>query len=1514
MAGVFHPLIESWFAEQYGAPTAVQKEAWPRILAGEHVLALAPTGSGKTLTAFLAALSRFADGSYPAGCLSALYVSPLKALNEDIRRNLLEPLESLEAWFSAHGASFPRVRVETRSGDTPPAARRRFLDTPPEILAVTPESLAILLLNPRGRAALSTVRYLVLDEVHAELGSKRGAFLVCQVDRLARHAGEFQRVGLSATVNPPGAAAELVGGLEAVDGERGLWRERPVTIVSPAAEKRITLVVDFPSPAGDEGETPPGPGDAGDAAAMVDRYGKRYTALVNTIRARIRENRTVLVFTDSRQRAERIALLINRDTDGEPLAWAHHGSLSREIRSAVEKRLAGGTLPCVVATSSLELGIDIGSADEVILAGTPASAASAIQRIGRSGHQAGAESRGRIIPFHGLDLLQAAAAVGAVREREIEPARPVKNPLDLLAQVILELCVEQSWHRDALYRTLRGFVVFRTLTRAAFDQTIKMLTGYYAESRVRELKNRLYRDGDMLEAAPGVQLLLYTSGGVIANRGYYSLRLADGTKIGELDEEFVWERRLGDRFEFGNQSWIIAAIGAEAVTAVPSPLREEAVPFYHAEAVFRSPVLARRMLEILAAFDRAENTRPGSALTGNGGNGDGGGWITLPDAPECFSREAAGVLSAYLLGQKEAQQGAPLPGPRHIPVEIITDPLLRPGAVPVILHTFRGGAVNHPLAMALSQLLENDAGTRIESAVDDNAIMIMIPAPSDEGPEALLRRALEQLAGNTRGENLFRRRLVSSGIFGAAFREAAERSLLLPKTSPGKRLPLWITRERSRRLFDAVLGFDDFPAVAEAWRECLEDRFDLAAFAALLNDTVSGAVTFSFFTRRAPSPFAREILWKDTSRLMYQYDERPDLQNAADGGRVSLADRIIREALDGKTERPRLDAAQVRDFCARLRREKEGWAPHDEKSLWEWVRERIAIPLDEWETLSAFFPPELREALARDESLGGRIQVIRRAGAAIASVVHREEAVSWAGEALAFLGPWLRFEGPLLPDRIGAIFGTAPPPLADALHALEETGDLISGLAIYGDTIPGDAIPGDAIPGEKSGAGHLVCDRENFEMLLRLARKQARPHTPERPPALIVPFLARRQGLLHGETAGFPWERLRLFTAPLSLWESDIFPAREPGYDGAALDRELGRGNLLWFAAGRERVGFANSDELDLIFSPEAGATPEKGAFAGLLASGFLDIPRDFPEIRDQLALDTRAALEIFWEAVWAGLIAADSFEPLRRGVEHGFVPPDLREAISRSARRGRRHIPRALRSGPRAGRLVPGRWYALARDEGLEMDSLDAEELNRDRVRLLLDRWGVLARPFLERETSALSWSALLPTLRRMELAGEVAVGRYFGGINSLQFARPGVEQELEAAGDERGVYWMNAVDSASPAGLDIEIADAAAPHGRLPARTPASRLCFRGAELAAAARRGGQELDLFVPPHDGDMPAILDFLVRARQGRITVEKINGENALKSPWAAALRDAGFLPDRNGLVHYPGNAAGSRRG
>ena len=1561
----FHPIIRNWFIENYGNPTSVQAESWPLIENGENVLALAPTGSGKTLTAFLSAISRFCceeKHKYDAGKLSVLYVSPLKALNEDIKRNLLIPLAAIKSRFEKEGVSFPPVRVETRSGDTPQSARRRFFSHPPSILALTPESLAIILLNPKGRQVLSNVKYLIIDEIHALIGNKRGAYLSCQVERLSHIAGEFQRISLSATVRNPQIAADFIGGIK-----------RKVCIVSAPAEKKIDFNIEFP--------------DIIEDSQPVTRY----TPIIEYVLKRIFEGSTLLVFAESRRRAERLCYFLNTESSNPvwtkmfsqieaklpalgkrgsrnfypgAVAFTHHGSLSKEMRRSVEKGLAEGRIPCVVATASLELGIDIGDIDEVILAGSTGNVSQALQRIGRSGHSVGETSKGKLFAFHGKDLLTAAVLKMAVDERDIEEIHPIENPQDILAQLILSLCSEKDRDIDELYDLVKNFYIFKNLNFDSYKRVVKMLAGFSCKeglngrSRLRDIKPRIWLDSEenKIGVLDGTTTLLYTSSGVIANRGLYSLRIADGTKIGELDEEFVWERRVGDCFDFGARGWRITNISPESVEVTPLDKRADSIPFWKGDLPFRSANLSQKILSILENYNRTEC--PGVPLH-------------APSAAK-LPQEAENSLKEFLAAQIIAQRGNPLPDSKNIVIEIIKGASsgaslgseLNRDFCSVVLHSFRGGQINYPLSLALSMELEEIVNLRVASFSNDDNILFLIPRLGLEEAGSLslketIHNALVSLNkkesnGISRAQRFFRNRLESSGVFGAAFREAAERSMMLPKAPFGKRTPLWIMRQRSKRLFDAVAGEDGFPVTAEAWRSCLIDTFDMEGFNDLISSINDRSVTVSFFQTELPSPFSRDIVREETNTFMYEYDERSDLARSKS---ATLSDKVIDEAIYNAGMRPALKTQIIDSFVSRLKREIEGYAPDDLLSLYEWVKERIAIPEDEWKTLCAIIPKSLL-----DEIDPAKIKTITRnsaantAAEALPCIVHREWEETWINEPLSVLDQWLRYEGPISIERICAVFSVTTAEAEDAVNALVEVDEAVNDVTITTDSSPLQSSNSSLLTANSS----LICDRENLEMLLRISRKKERPVIKERPSSVLVPFLALRQGLTrdmdtnHNETLLSDYSQvvfrknLYAWTAPAKLWETEILYSRNSSYDPEKLNSQIREGNLIWYGSGREKIGFCNPEDLDLTLCSDASisAASKKNEtcenMKKLSASHFFDRPRDFWEIKNELAsvsanaggADSRSCAKTLWDAVWEGQLSADSFDPVRRGIEHGFIPKEIdiqkntdSESSLNASHFGRaRRVPSALKNRWKSGAPVHGNWFSLKLDEqnanettgakcseasrakcseAPRADPLEEDALNRDRVRLLLSRWGVLCRPLLEHEVSVFSWSKLLPAMRRMELAGELVTGRFFAGINSLQFASPSIAAELEQAENCDCLYWMNAADPASPAGLNIEKLGYT-----LCARSSSGRLYYKGAELIAVSAKNGKELQILIKTDDPCLEKLIALfkLPRTRkvmpENKIQIEKINEKNAAQSDYAGLFKEQGFVNDRGRLIFW----------
>ncbi|MCL1814044.1 MAG: hypothetical protein FWG29_11080, partial [Treponema sp.] len=1205
-------------------------------------------------------------------------------------------------------------------------------------------------------------------------------------------------------------------------------------------------------------------------------------------------------------------------------------------RRDVEQSLVQGIVSCVVATSSLELGLDIGDIDEVILAGTPSSCTRTLQRIGRSGHGVGETSRGFLLPFHGMDLLLGAVMAGATAEREIEKTQPIKNPLDILSQTILALCTEEIFTSDDLYKVIRTFNVFSDMSRSSFDSVIAMLVGKYfpvlqktktpakdANSvhdsiRLRELKPRLYQDIDgKLYPAEGTLAMLYSSGGVIPGRGLYSMRLSDGTKIGELDEEFVFERRTGDSFDFGARSWSIVEIGNEAIIVKPLNDAADFQPFWKADSSFRSTEICQRALNYFGEYNK-------NASLAN---------------RDCLSKDAITALENFLYRQQEAQGGIPLPDQKIIPVEIINDPSIRPDSFQIVFHSFRGGAVHYPLAMALSSIIEEKTGMRCEAVPDDNAVLLLLPRLSVQtysghsDPLPLIKDCINLLG--SAGEKYFKTRLEASGIFGAAFREAAERSMILPRGMYGRRIPLWVVRQRAKRLFDRVASFGDFPVTTEAWRSCLADQFDMEGFRTLLDDIATGSVELKFFQKAGASPFAHDLSWKEINNFMYEYDERKDILGKVNT-KSGIADKAISDALNNPLLRPMLKTNTVESFTARQRRELPGYAPENSQSLSQWVKDRIAIPLtDEWETLTTALPDELQQQLSEDPSLGNRLSTITLPGASMPIVTHAEtsvlfEASTQASELLVHLSEWLCFEGPVVASKITEVFGCTVAEAEDALDSLVDTGELVKDVKL------------------ENCEETYYCNTENFELLLRLTRKKSRPQIKEQPASFLVPFIAMRQGLIakteSNDNSFFDLETIPLscYPAPVQLWETELFPARIPHYKPDKLDKMLENGQLIWFGAGNKMAAFSNPSELELttIFDSDNMQNNTDSELCSLIIK-ICSSYRNYWEIKDTLENELKKSfsnneiITVLWNAVWQSKLSSDTWESIRQGIDLGFTPettgtnnnnsvpisklPGIVPPYRNSHNIRERRLPHALKGKWRDGSPVPGRWFAM--DTGYQNDqesgkpdvfeqlsSLEQDELNRDRVRLLLQRWGILCRPLLEME-GFFSWSQLLPAMRRMELSGELVTGRFFEGIPSLQFAVPSIALELEAAVSETAgdraapVYWMNAADPASPAGWNITGLDP-----RYPSRNSSSRMCFRGNDLAAVSCKNGRELNVFVKEDDPDINRVFAFLVFPRHRachpakNIALEIINGKPAAESPYAGILTEMGFISDRGKLL------------
>ena len=1435
---------------------------------------MAPTGSGKTLTAFLCALDRLATGAWPTGRVSVVYVSPLKALGTDVRANLLTPLAGLRREFAAAGRTMPPIRAAMRSGDTAPEARRRMLRQPPEILITTPESLNLLLSSRGGRGMLGDVRLVILDEIHAVAGSKRGVFLLAAVERLALLAGEFQRVALSATVSPLATVAAMVGGFAASgDPADPVLTPRPVSIVTSPAEKRMTLRV----------RRIPWPED--------ERQGGYVKALAADIRSRILGQGTTLVFVNNRRLCEKLVRLINDEAE-TPLAYAHHGSLSRELRQAVESRLKAGELRAVVATNSLELGIDIGAVDEVLMVECPPTVSAAVQRIGRSGHRVGEVSRGVFLPTSEKDLLEAAVMARAAGARDIEALRPVVAPLDVLAQMLVALCGMETWGVDALYQAVRRIWAYHDLSRAAFDLTLGMLAGRYAAARIRELAPLLAVDGvdGTVAARKGALMRLYASGGVIADRGYYALRRQEsGAKLGELDEVFVWEARLGQIFAFGAQNWRIERITDADVFASPAPAGTVPAPFWIGDGRSRD----RHFSTLLADFLEAADARLDDPL-----------FRRELETAYCLESRAAGELLDYLRRQKEAT-GAGLPHARHLVVEVTAT---GPGGAPgnqVILHAPLGLAVTAPLSLLLEAALAARFGEAAPVYAGNDCVVVTLPREID--PQALL----EVLpAGEV--TQLLRERLEGSGAFGLAFREAAGRALLLPKDGFGKRQPLWITRLRARKLLAAVAGFGDFPMVLEAWRTCLGEIFDTGALAGFLAALRAGDVAVSIVHTRVQSPFAADLVWRHVTEYMYLTDA------GTAAGPTGVRPDLVAEVARGPA-RPAVPEAVVRTFEAKRQRLFPGYAPTTAAELLEGLKERVLVTGEQWrelltaahrdgapdpEALQAALAPKLAH-IAAPEDAQPRIAALERAGeialalygdlgfarpVAPGAKLPRPAARAEADLAAAretLITEWLSFYGPMPLGRMAQLLAVPPQRLDAVLEDLVAAGRVVSGALVTGT----DAT--------------LWCDAANFEILLRLTRAARRPRVVAQPAGKLPYFLALWQGLAHpardADALAERLEQLACLPLPAAAWEADVLPARAQAYDPAWLDAALGTTGLGWYGAGSKRVLFALPEDLDL-----AGFTPLKEK------DGLFPDPRagyDFSALLEITGLAPTALAERLWQAAFAGAASCDSLAVLRRGVATDFTPE---AATYEGALRGRRVMRRTAPARFAASLPAAGMWRALRVPEPPD-DPLAREELAMDRARLLLARYGVVCRESIVREAKAFAWPGVFRALRRMELSGEVVSGEFFADLSGPQFATPrAVRLVAEGLGGSEA-WWCCGRDPAALWGLGSEVQALA-----LPRRAAGCFVAFVGGAPVLTLETGPGRLATTLSPEDAALPAALAPLTHlltrrvAPLSRLALTTINAIPAAQSPYLALLRQCfEVVLERRGVMLYRGAPGGT---
>ena len=1495
----FHPLVGEWFGKALGAPAPVQRKAWPVIHRGEHVLVLSPTGSGKTLAAFLACLDRLVFGPVPdvrARC-RVVYVSPLKALAVDVERNLRAPLEGLVALARARGVPHHVPEIAVRTGDTPARDRARFGRRPADLLITTPESL-YLVLGAAARTSLAGVDTVIVDEIHALVPTKRGSHLAVSLERLDRVAtGRVQRIGLSATQRPLEEVARFLGGAsrplarglpDGGDPGSDLRNEfaqanmsvdwRPVTIVDSGTRRPIELSLEVPEvPAAAEAGAAPAPGGGGRASA--------WTAIHPRLVELVRAHTSTLIFVNNRRTAEKLAAALN-DVAGEPLVRAHHGSLARDQRQEIEEALKRGALRGLCATSSLELGIDMGAIDLVLQIEAPPSVAGGLQRVGRAGHRLDAVSRGVIVPKYRGDLLAATAVVRAMRAGEVESVHFPRCPLDVLAQQLVAMVASEAWPVQALFDAVRGAAPYAALPFRLYERVLDMLSGRYASDELAELRPRLTWDRarDTLTVREGARRLAIVSGGTIPDRGLYGVFLAGAeqpTRVGELDEEMVHESRAGEVFVLGASSWRIEQITHDRVLVSPAPGEPGKMPFWRGEQQMRPIELGRA----IGRLTRELLAQPRTAA------------IELLVRKDGLSARAAESLVGYLREQRE--QAHAVPDDRRLVIERCPDEL---GDTRMCLLTPLGGQVLAPWALALRAKARAETGLEVEVLWSNDGLVARFPERErPPEPSLLLPRADEV-------EALVSAELGGSSVFAARFREAAGRALLLPRRAPGSRTPLWMQRKRAGDLLAVAGRHGSFPIVLEAYRECLRDLFDLPALVETLRAIEAGELEVVPIDTRTPSPFAKTLLFGYVASYLYDGDaplaERRAQALTVDAAELAelLGEAELRELLDPDA------MAEVERELQRLAPGRQARSPDGVADLLLGIGELDHAEVAARTEGTAFAQATLEALVSAGRALGVRVGAHARF-VAVEDAARYRDALGVAlppGLPPALLEPVADPLGDLVSRhaRTHAPFGTAeltkrwavpPGAIEAALRRLQAQGRVLEGAFRPG------------------GMQREWCAPDVLRTIRRRSLARLRHEVEPAPPEAFSRALLAWQGVSRprpGPDAVLDAiEKLQGLPIVASALEREVLSARVEGYLPGDLEGLCAAGEVVW--VGLERLGERDgrialylADHLrELHRAPpvEGAGAPalderERRIVAALGAHG----ASFFPALHDAAGAGyPQATLEALWSLVWKGLVTGDGLRPLRAYVGRADAAPRERRIASGRPFRSRRV------GAPEAD----GRWSLVADRAGSASDTERATALARQ----LLARYGLVTREVAAEEQLPGGFSAVYEVLRRMEEAGQARRGYFVADVGAMQFALPAAIELLRALREppqEPEVLLLAATDPASAYGALLPWPACV---GRAPTRSAGAYVVLVSGRLAAWISKGGGALATFLPEDAAERPVVcraiadrLAFLARARPGRhggVLVAEIDGAEPARHPLMPALAEAGFSMSSKGLVH-----------
>jgi ATP-dependent helicase Lhr and Lhr-like helicase len=1473
-----------WFRRAFSEPTEAQARAWPVIARGDNVLLSAPTGSGKTLAAFLWGLDRLRADPAPEGERRArlVYVSPLKALSYDIERNLQAPLKGIGG----------DIRVAIRTGDTPQRERQSMLRNPPDVLITTPESL-YLMLTSRARNVLREAEWVIVDEIHAVAQTKRGAHLALSLERLEHLADRpLQRIGLSATQRPLDEVGRfLVGsGRECTVIDTGIRKPLDLEIRVPVEDMREPDAHDVTDPAVGGMGTAAGGGDlvgssTGEAGAATRR--SIWPAIYPELLELVQGHNSTIVFVNNRRGAERLAMRLNELAGGEDgpadIARAHHGSLAREERLRVEEMLKAGELPCLVATSSLELGIDMGAVDLVLQVESPKSVTRGLQRIGRAGHGVGEVSKGRIFPKFRADLLECAVVAERMRAGEIEETVVPRNPLDVLAQQIVAMVAAQGasggghpasggeeWRVPELHDLVRRAHPYADLSRELLDNVLDMLDGRYPSQEFAELRPRIVWDRveDTIRARRGALQLAVTNAGTIPDRGLFGVHLADGRRVGELDEEMVYEARPGQTFMLGASTWRIEEITRDRVIVSPAPGAPGAIPFWRGDMVGRPAELGRAIGE----FCRTAVDREPAEL------------VKSHDLDE----RAARNLVTFLREQREATRV--VPSDRTIVIERFRDEI---GDWRLCVLSPYGGRVHAAWALALSARIRDRFDLESDAIWSDDGIIVHLPdADEPPGPELVLVEPDEI-------EELVVRELGSSALFGSRFRENAARALLLPRAYPGKRTPLWQQRLKAQSLLEVAKRYGQFPIVLETYRECLRDVLDLPGLTALLRALHTRELSLVEVETQRASPFASSLLFDYVATYMYEGDT-PNAERRA--AALSLDRELLAELLGQEELRELIDEGALEQVEADLQRSSERARAANADSLHDTLRAVGDLTSEEAQERShdSVSARRMLDGLAAERrAVSMRIGGEERFIAAEDAGLYRDAlgAAPPGGLPKAFLETvenayaivvrrFARTHGPFTTRELHERYGLDP---AATLRELERAGELIRG----------ELRPG--------GTEREWCDPDVLRRLRRASLATLRKEVEAAEQRALARLLPAWQGVDASPPGGAGVDRLREVVVPLQglalspeAWERDILPRRVGGYSTTWMDALCAGGELVWVGAGAQgrtsgKVALYFREDARWLGPPPSKAAPPAepihGALRERLAAGacfWTDLLVDLTEL-EGAPVEPVELQEALWDLVWAGEATNDAFAPLRA--------PRL--ALARPERERQRRFARRRRPG---APQVQGRWSLTA--------SLFAEQpAHGPRMRalaeLLLERYGIVTRETVLAEGVPGGFAALYGELSNLETLGTARRGYFIEGLGGAQFAVAAAVERLRGlrSDEPAGPLVLAATDPANPYGAALPWPRREG-ESRRPARVAGAYVVTLDAEPALYVERGGKGIVALREPLSPDgvplpwlaqaLDALADHVRRGRLKRLALERFDGEPVVGSPFESLLVEAGF--------------------